>query len=71
MQENAPTSMHSVGLAPMKLILIGTRTAYQATGDASNMDQRPYANSGSLSSFSVALRSVRGDLTAGNAECAR
>ena len=26
--------MHSVGLEPTKLILIGTRTTYQATGDA-------------------------------------
>ena len=35
MQEKALTSMHSVGLEPAKLILIGTRTTYQATGDAS------------------------------------
>ena len=27
--------MHSVRLEPTKLILIGTRTTYQATGDAS------------------------------------
>ena len=26
--------MHSVGLEPTKLILIGTRTTYQSTGDA-------------------------------------
>ena len=26
--------MHSVGLQPTKLILAGTRTTYQATGDA-------------------------------------
>ena len=26
--------MHSVRLEPTKLILIGTRTTYQATGDA-------------------------------------
>ena len=26
--------MHSAGLEPTKLILIGTRTIYQATGDA-------------------------------------
>ena len=34
MQEKAPTSMHSVRLEPTKSILIGTRTTYQATGDA-------------------------------------
>ena len=28
------TSMHSVGLEPKRLILVGTRTIYQATGDA-------------------------------------
>ena len=26
------TSMHSVGLEPTKLILVGTRTTYEATG---------------------------------------
>ena len=26
--------MHSVGLEPANLVLIGTRTTYQATGDA-------------------------------------
>ena len=26
--------MHSVRLEPMKLILVGTRATYQATGDA-------------------------------------
>ena len=36
MQEKVSTltSMHSVRLEPTKLILIGTRTTYQATGDA-------------------------------------
>ena len=36
MQEKTLTrkSMHSVRLEPAKLILIGTRTTYQATGDA-------------------------------------
>ena len=34
MQEKVPTSMHSVRLEPTKWILIGTRTTYQATGDA-------------------------------------
>ena len=34
MQEKALTSMHSVGLEPAKLILIGTQTTYQATADA-------------------------------------
>ena len=34
MQEKFPTSMHSVRLEPAKLILVGTRTTYQATGDA-------------------------------------
>ena len=34
MQEKVPTSMHSVRLEPTKLILIGTRTTYQAAGDA-------------------------------------
>ena len=38
MQEKAPTSMHSVRLEPTKLILIGTRTTYQATGDAGKKD---------------------------------
>ena len=37
MQEKTLTSMHSVGLEPAKLILIGTRTTYQATGDAYGM----------------------------------
>ena len=32
MQEKALASVHSVGLEPTKLILIGTRTTYQATG---------------------------------------
>ena len=39
MQEKALTSMHSVGLEPAKLILIGTRTTNEATGDAGNMIQ--------------------------------
>ena len=34
MQEKVPTSMHSVRLEPTKLILIGTRATYQASGDA-------------------------------------
>ena len=34
-QYKVPTSMHSVRLEPTKLILIGTRITYQATGDAS------------------------------------
>ena len=34
MQEKVPTSMHSVSLEPTELILLGTRTIYQATGDA-------------------------------------
>ena len=34
MQEKFPSSMHSVRLEPTKLILIGTRTTYQATGDS-------------------------------------
>ena len=34
MQDKTLTGMHSVGLEPSKLILIGTRTAYQATGEA-------------------------------------
>ena len=34
MQEKVPTSMHSVRLEPTKLILMSTRTTYQATGDA-------------------------------------
>ena len=33
MQEKVPTSMHSVRLEPTKLILIDTRTTYQATGE--------------------------------------
>ena len=32
--EKLPTSMHSVAFEPTKLILISTRTTYQATGDA-------------------------------------
>ena len=34
MQEKAPTSMRSVRLEPTKLILIGSRNTYQATGYA-------------------------------------
>ena len=34
MQENAPTSMHSVRLEPTNLVLISTRITYQGTGDA-------------------------------------
>ena len=34
MQEKVPTSMYSMRLEPTKLTLIGTRTTYQATGDA-------------------------------------
>ena len=40
MQEKAPTSKHSVRLEPTKLILIGTRATYQATGDAGMYDTR-------------------------------
>ena len=29
--------MHSVRLEPTKLIMVGTRTTYQATGDAGTM----------------------------------
>ena len=32
--------MHPVRLEPTKLSLIGTRTTYQATGDAGNLDTR-------------------------------
>ena len=32
--------MHSVGLESTKLILIGTRTTYQATADAGNCDKK-------------------------------
>ena len=34
LQEIVPTILHSVRLEPTKLILIGTRTTYQAAGDA-------------------------------------
>ena len=34
MQGNVCTSMNSVILEPTKLTLVGTRTTYQATGDA-------------------------------------
>ena len=34
MQQEAPTSVHSARLEPTKLILMGWRTTYQATGDA-------------------------------------
>ena len=40
MQEKVPTSMRSVRLEPTKLILIGTRTTYQATGDAGSTIQQ-------------------------------
>ena len=33
-QEKVLTSVHSVRLEPTKLILVGTRTTYRATGDA-------------------------------------
>jgi len=35
-------SMHSVGLEPTKLILTGTWTTYQATGDAGTYTERVY-----------------------------
>ena len=34
--------MHSVRLEPTKLILTGTRTTYQATGDAGWRKPQPY-----------------------------
>ena len=37
MQEKVLTSMHSVRLEPMKLILVGTRTTYEATGETMSM----------------------------------
>ena len=37
--------MHSVRLKPTKLILIGTRTGYQTTGDASYIQRKQISES--------------------------
>ena len=37
MQQKVPTSLYSVTLEPTKLILVGTRTTYSATGEAGHI----------------------------------
>ena len=56
--------MHSVGLEPAKLILIGTQTTYQATWDTCVRTCRPVINTWQLREYRRLQTALSGNLRA-------
>ena len=63
MQEKAPTSMHSVRLGPTKLVLVGTRTTYQATKPPGTPDTAGHTNFNFFNTISLLRQDIRPDRT--------